>query len=157
METCSLLKKLDTLIARAIIETTDIENIFLFGELSCTREEGLMTTPKVESYAFGEMVVDGQTYTNDLIVLPERVVSNWWRDQGHRLSKNDLSEVFEAQPEVLVVGTGAHGVMKVPKKTRQAVREAGIELRVVETGDAWRTYNSLREERETAGAFHLTC
>ncbi len=116
-----------------------------------------MSAPKVESYAFGEMVVDGQAYTNDVILLPERVVSNWWRDQGHRLSGNDLTEVFEAQPEVLVVGTGAHGVMKVPRKTRQAVQEAGIELRIAETGDAWRTYNDLREERETAGAFHLTC
>jgi len=116
-----------------------------------------MSAPTVESYEFGRMVVDGKTYTNDLILLPERVVPGWWRDRGHRLNIADLEDVIDAQPQVLVVGTGAHGAMKVPQKTRQAIQEAGIELRIAETGDAWHTYNHLQDERETAGAFHLTC
>lgn len=116
-----------------------------------------MSAPKVESYEFGKMVVDGQTHTNDLILLPDRVISDWWRDQGHRLSINDLEEVFDTQPEILVVGTGARGVMTVPRETRQAIREAGMELEIAETGDAWRTYNDLRSKRRAAGAFHLTC
>jgi hypothetical protein len=116
-----------------------------------------MGAPKVESYRFGHMVVDGEEHTNDLILLPDRVVGNWWRNEGHRLSADDLDAVFDAQPEVLVVGTGAHGVMAVPQKTRQAVTDAGIELRVAETGEAWNTYNRLQDERKAAGAFHLTC
>lgn len=116
-----------------------------------------MSAPQVESYSFGEMVVDGEAYTNDLILLPDRVLPNWWRDQGHRLSVADLEEVLDAQPEVLVVGTGAHGVMEVPQETRRAVEDAGIALEIAQTGDAWRTYNDLQEERRTAGAFHLTC
>jgi hypothetical protein len=103
------------------------------------------------------MVVDGERYTKDLILLPDRVIPNWWREQGHRLSVKDLEEVFAAQSEVLVVGTGAHGVMKVPPETRQATREAGVELRIADTDRAWRLYNELREKRRTAGAFHLTC
>ncbi|MGD2104428.1 MAG: Mth938-like domain-containing protein [Anaerolineae bacterium] len=116
-----------------------------------------MSTPKVESYRFGKMVVDGRRHTNDLILLPDRVISNWWRERGHRLSAKDLEDVLEARPEVLVVGTGAHGVMKVPQETHRAVRQAGIELRIADTDAAWRTYNDLRQDRETAGAFHLTC
>ncbi len=116
-----------------------------------------MPEPQVESYSFGEMVVDGEKYTNDLILLPDRVIPNWWRDQGHRLSADDLEDVFEAQLEVLVVGTGANGVMDVPRQTRQAVEEAGIELKVARTGEAWQMYNDLQDRRATAGAFHLTC
>lgn len=116
-----------------------------------------MSAPEVDSYRFGQMVVDGQRHTNDLILLPDRVISNWWREQGHSLTVKDLEDVFEDRPEVLVVGTGAHGVMQVPRQTRQAIQDAGIELRVSTTGDAWRTYNDLRTDRETAGAFHLTC
>jgi len=116
-----------------------------------------MGAPRVKSYAFGRMVVDGETHNNDLILLPNRVVDNWWRNHGHRLSADDLEAVFEAEPDVLVVGTGAQGVMDVPQETRQAITEAGIELKVAKTGDAWRTYNNLQDERETAGAFHLTC
>ncbi|MFW6115633.1 MAG: Mth938-like domain-containing protein [Chloroflexota bacterium] len=116
-----------------------------------------MPQPHVESYNFGHMVVDGQEHTNDLILLPDRVIPNWWCDQGHRLSAGDLEQVVDAQPEVLVVGTGASGVMDVPAETRRAVEEAGIELHVARTGQAWKRYNQLQEERPTAGAFHLTC
>lgn len=101
--------------------------------------------------------MDGEKYANDLILLPDRVIPNWWREQGHRLSVKDLEVVLGAQSAVLVVGTGAHGMMRVPRETRQAMREAGVELRIVETGEAWKLYNDMREKRKTAGAFHLTC
>lgn len=116
-----------------------------------------MNEPQIESYRFGRLVVDGEAYTNDLILLPNRVISDWWRERGHRLSAEDLEKVLEAQPEVLVVGTGAHGMMKVPAETRQAVKEAGIELKVTDTGDAWILYNDEQSQRDAAGAFHLTC
>lgn len=116
-----------------------------------------MSTPQVESYRFGRMVVDGERHSKDLILLPDRVVPGWWRKRGHRLDRADLQEVFEADPEVLVVGTGAYGRMSVPQETRQALETHNIELRVAQTGDAWQTYNSLHERRRTAGAFHLTC
>ncbi len=116
-----------------------------------------MTEPQVQSYSFGRMVVDGEEHTKDLILLPDRVIPNWWRDEGHRLSADDLTPIFDAQPEVLVVGTGANGAMAVPRETREAVEEAGIELKGARTGEAWRMYNELQGRRTTAGAFHLTC
>ena len=116
-----------------------------------------MSPPLIESYEFGKMVVDGQSYQKDLILLPDRVLPGWWRSQGHRLQTEDLQAVFDAKPEVLVVGTGAHGVMAVPNETRQAAQAAGIELRAAPSTEAWQLYNRLRNERRTAGAFHLTC
>jgi hypothetical protein len=116
-----------------------------------------METPEIQDYDFGQMVVDSKRYTRDLILLPDRVAANWWRKEGHRLDVEDLQQVLAAKPAVLVVGTGAYGMMKVPEETHQAVELAGIELRVARTGEAWRTYNDLREQRRTAGAFHLTC
>ena len=38
---------------------------------------------RVDHYEFGRIVVDGHQETNDLIILPNRVVRNWWR-QGTR-------------------------------------------------------------------------
>ena len=116
-----------------------------------------MTAPRIQEYQFGRTVVDGERHTRDLILLPERVVANWWRQEGHRLSVEDLQDVLDAAPEVLVVGTGAYGMMQVPQETRQAVEAAGIELQAAPTGDAWQMYNDLQERRRTAGAFHLTC
>ena len=116
-----------------------------------------MPTPEIQAYRFGHIEIDGESYDQDVIILPGRVIDSWWRRQGHRLDAADLDAVFEAQPEVLVVGQGAHGRMSVPPETRRAIEEAGIEIRVAKTEQAVETYNQLREERSTAAALHLTC
>jgi hypothetical protein len=114
-------------------------------------------TPVIESYEFGQIVIDGTSYQNDVIVLPEEVLPEWWRDKGHVLKPQDLGAVIEAKPEVLVVGQGAYGRMRVTRKTTQALDDAGIELIASATPDAIETYNDLRDEKRTAAALHLTC
>ncbi|MCP4536375.1 MAG: hypothetical protein GY832_04440 [Chloroflexi bacterium] len=116
-----------------------------------------MKPPEIQDYQFGRMVVDGNQHAQDLILLPDQVIANWWRKTGHKLDIEDLQKVLDTAPEVLVVGTGAHGMMDVPPETRQAVETAGIELQAAPTGEAWQMYNDLREQRRTVGAFHLTC
>ena len=62
----------------------------------------------IDSYGFGEIVVDGQRYTSDVIIYPDRVDSSWWRKEGHRLSIEDLEDIVKAKPETLIVGTPTH-------------------------------------------------
>lgn len=116
-----------------------------------------MATPQIEDYRFGHIVVDGQSYENDLIILPDRIVSGWWREKGHKLKAADLDAVLEARPGVLVVGQGAYGRMSVSNKAERVLEQAGIELIVQPTGEAVKTYNKLRQERRAAAALHLTC
>jgi len=113
--------------------------------------------PRIEHYRFGSITVDGQRHTQDLIILPERVIGGWWRKEGHALHPDDLTAVFEAAPEVLVVGTGAYGMMRVTEETRRALEEAGIRLIATPTAEAVKTYNGLREKQRVAAALHLTC
>lgn len=117
----------------------------------------MVAAVKIEGYSFGRITVGGQVHTADLIILPDRVVGGWWREAGHSLSVNDLAEVFAAKPEVLVVGSGAHGMMDVPEATRNAVEAAGIRLIVERTAAACDTYNRLSASARVAAALHLTC
>lgn len=117
----------------------------------------MSSTPRVESYSFGRIRIDGRDYSADAIILPDRVIANWWRAEGHRLAMGDLGQVVAAGPEVLVVGTGAHGLMEIPHETLAALRENGIEVIVQRTGAAWHTYNRQSASRPTAAALHLTC
>jgi hypothetical protein len=112
---------------------------------------------EIEAYSFGRIVVGGQVHTADLIILPGRVVGGWWREEGHSLSVADLAEVFAAKPDILIVGSGANGVMDVPAETREAVEAAGIRLIVERTAAACQTYNRLRATARVAAALHLTC
>jgi hypothetical protein len=44
----------------------------------------------LQGYRFGRLTVDGHEHTRDLIVLPDRVVADWWRREGHSLAIEDL-------------------------------------------------------------------
>ncbi len=115
------------------------------------------TSPRIDGYRFGHIVVDGKAHSNDLIVLPSQVIEGWWRRQGHTLLPDDLADVFEAQPDLLIIGQGAFGRMSVPEQTRRAIESAGLEIIACPSGEACKTYNKLRLQRATALAIHLTC
>ncbi|MFO7948281.1 MAG: MTH938/NDUFAF3 family protein [Armatimonadota bacterium] len=111
----------------------------------------------IEDYSFGRIVIDGQTYTDDVIIYRERVDDSWWREEGHRLKVADIEEVIEAAPEVLVVGTGAYGRVSVEPEVKQRLEDEGIELLSAPTEEACETYNELSGEKKTVAALHLTC
>ena len=113
--------------------------------------------PKIDSYRFGEVVIDGQSYTRDVIVYPDRVQANWWRRDGHNLALADLEDVLRDPPAVLVIGQGAYGRMAVPEETCKQLRAAGIQLKIYHTDRACQVYNRLRDSRKVVAALHLTC
>lgn len=111
---------------------------------------------RLQEYSFGRIVVDGQEHDRDLIVLPGRVVANWWRRDGHSLAREDLSEIEDELPEKLILGCGAYGRLRPPRAVLEALERRGIDVEVLHTGDAVRRYGEL-DERRTAAALHLTC
>ena len=114
-------------------------------------------SPTVQNYRFGSITVDKEKYSKDLIILPDRVIPNWWRDDGHQLKPQDLDAVLEDDLDVLVVGTGAYGRMHVTQEAREAIESAGIRLIAEPTGDAVETYNRLSDKQRAGAALHLTC
>ena len=111
----------------------------------------------IDSYSFGKMVIDGKTYTSDVILYPDKVDDSWWRESGHLLQKEDLRDVIQYNPEILIVGTGAYGLMKILDETKQFLEVKGIELISEETKEACKIYNELKERKKVVAAFHLTC
>jgi hypothetical protein len=114
--------------------------------------------PSIDSYEFGTVEIDGRKYTSDVIILPYHVQDNWRRETGHSLSIGDLQTVFDAAPDVLVIGQGAHGCMSVPDETMERLKDAGIDLVCASTPEAVRLYNERSGGEQTvAAALHLTC
>jgi hypothetical protein len=111
---------------------------------------------RLEGYSFGRIVVDGEEHTRDLIVLPDRVVEDWWRRDGHSLAMEDLDEVREELPERLILGCGAHGQLRPDPAVIEALEERGVEVEALHTDEAVRRY-AESDERRTAAALHLTC
>jgi hypothetical protein len=112
--------------------------------------------PRISDYRFGHLVVDGQPFDFDVIVLPDRVVPNWWRKDGHSLCLEDLDDVVAELPPHLVLGTGHDGRMQPQAEALAALRDQGIDVEVLRTSEAVRRYAEL-DPATTAAALHLTC
>src|SRR5215217_7601024 len=111
---------------------------------------------RLEDYSFGRLTVDGQEHTRDLIVLPDRIVSGWWRREGHSLAMEDLDDVLDELPERLVLGVGAHGRLRSDAGVIAELERRRVRVECLPTDAAVRRYGEL-DERSTAAALHLTC
>jgi hypothetical protein len=111
----------------------------------------------VDSYSFGQIIIENQSYTKDIILFPDSVYSPWWRKEGHNLCLEDLEEIPFEDYDVFIVGTGFFGVMKVNKDVQTFMKEKGIQLIIEKTKNAVSTYNELARQKRVVGAFHLTC
>jgi hypothetical protein len=112
--------------------------------------------PRIEAYGFGRATVDGREETNDVIVLPHRVVRGWWRRDGHGFVLEDVEDVLDELPERLLIGTGAYGQLHPDPGTLETLRGRGIVVEVLPTGEAVARYGQL-DPKKTAAALHLTC
>jgi len=113
---------------------------------------------KIEHYEFGKITIEGKTYSSDIIVFPDRVIPDWWRKEGHQLCIEDISEVIKYSPEIIVVGTGAYGVLVVLEETKKFLEQKNIKLIICSTKDAVKKFNELiSQNKKTVGCFHLTC
>jgi hypothetical protein len=111
---------------------------------------------RIEQYSFGSVVVDGEHHSRDVIVLPDRVVGDWWRRDGHSLVIEDLADVLDELPERLIVGCGANARLRPHPSVIDALEERGVDVEAMPTDEAVRRYEESNPAR-TAAALHLTC
>ncbi|MFH1943313.1 MAG: MTH938/NDUFAF3 family protein [bacterium] len=113
----------------------------------------------IDSYGFGHIVVDKIPYKNDVIVFTDRVQTEWWRKEGHKLQLEDIEGALdEAQPRALIVGTGKFGIMNVCDDVKKFLIERSITLYAEPTEKAVKIYNRLiLTDDKILGVFHLTC
>ncbi len=114
---------------------------------------------RIDNYEFGRLVVNGEAYTSDVLIWPEGLDDSWWRERGHSLCMDDLSELMDKDFDVLIIGTGARGVMNVPGDTLDQLEEVCDELHVATTDEACEKFNELtaQGDKRVAAALHLTC
>lgn len=111
----------------------------------------------IDFYEFGRIIVNGQEYNHDLILLPEKIIYPWWRQEGHHLALVDLEEIWPEKADFLIIGTGAYGIMKVKEEVKARALSLKWHLIIQPTPQAVKMYNEKIKEGRVIGAFHLTC
>jgi len=103
-------------------------------------------------YGEGYVMVNRNRYQQNLVVLPDRLVTDWQPAGFDDLSEGDFAQLAELAPEIVLLGTGNRLRFPRPELAR-ALAEARIGLEVMDIKAACRTYNILAaEERKVAAA-----
>lgn len=110
----------------------------------------------VDSYSFGRIVINGKEYTNDIIIFSDKIKS-WWRKVGHEVCVDDIKEIAKAKPELLIIGTGASGYVKIKDEVKKFLNSSNISLIAKPTEDACKLYNEISKKKRVVAALHLTC
>ncbi len=112
----------------------------------------------IEKYSFGKIVIDGKRYKKDIKIIGGSVLPDWYRKSGHIVEIGDIEDILEAKPDILVIGKGKPGLMKVSDSLSGFLEKNGIELIEEKTSAAVRTFSDLHfNGKNVAGGFHLTC
>jgi hypothetical protein len=112
----------------------------------------------IDSYSFGRIVVNGKTYQNDIKIIDQAVIPEWWRKKGHKVLPEDVADLVGCRPKFVVIGNGASGMMKISAAVKHIFRDEGITLLEEKTAKAVHTFNRLqREGQRVCAGFHLTC
>ncbi|MCB9983258.1 MAG: Mth938-like domain-containing protein [Rhodospirillales bacterium] len=110
----------------------------------------------IQSYADGRFRVSGNVYEASVIVMPDRVIA--WEFSGGvgDLSEDDFAPLVQRAETLDVVLLGCGKAMAfLPAPLRQALKERGLNIEVMDTGAACRTYNVLLAEGRRVAAVLL--
>ncbi len=112
----------------------------------------------ITEFSFGKIVVKGKTYSDDIKIVSGRVVSGWWRKSGHRVELEDITDILEAEPDILIIGKGSPGLLKSTSSLRDYLAANHIELIEKKTSEAVEIFNGLlQQDRKVAAGFHISC
>jgi uncharacterized protein len=103
-------------------------------------------------YGDGYVMVNHQRHAQSLVVLRDRVLTDWQPAGFDALDAEHFAQLAALAPEIVLLGTGERLRFPRPELTRAQI-EARIGLEVMDIRAACRTYNFLAsEERRVAAA-----
>lgn len=112
----------------------------------------------IETYSPVNLRINGIDYKEDVKIIGDKVIPRWWRKNGHKIEEEDIDDIFNADPNILVVGTGYAGNVCISHRVAVKAKTRGIRLISEKTPKAVETFNYLLSNRTSvSGAFHLTC
>lgn len=106
----------------------------------------------ITGYGDGKFRVSGEDYPFSILVFPDRTVQ-WTLAPGAPITLESLNVVLEEEGEIdlLLIGSGKKQFI-LPPMIKNALKEVGIGLEVMDTGAACRTFNVLQTEGRRVAA-----
>ncbi|UJP05500.1 MAG: Mth938-like domain-containing protein [Nitrosomonas sp.] len=102
-------------------------------------------------YGDGYVTVNQIRHEKSLIVLPDRLISDWPVTTIAQLEIKHFDDLIHQMPEIIILGTGS--THQFPNQSILIqIMKMGIGIEVMDTQACCRTYNILVEEGRRASA-----
>jgi len=111
--------------------------------------------PKIDSTYFGSVVIDGRKFDTDMVVCWDGDLRE--RQKSHVFEKREFEDLMMKDPEVIIIGTGQSGLVKVDPSTDIAAKLGGIDIIVAKTPIAIQEFNKLVKKKKAIAVIHVTC
>jgi len=117
---------------------------------------------RINSFNFGFIVVDDKQYSHDVIILPDGTVKERSSGKGrlgsHSISRSEIEALTRVQPDVILVGTGVHGMARLAHDAEFYLMKPEVNLTLLPSHQIVRKYNQYIEDGERVAALiHVTC
>jgi len=76
----------------------------------------------ITDFSFGRIVANGQICNHDIKIVQNTLVPDWWRKSGHTVEIEDVQDALDTQPEILVIGTGQPGYMRITDSLKERIQ-----------------------------------
>ena len=102
------------------------------------------------NYGDGFLTVNDQSHSNSLVIFPD-LLETWEVPGFDQLTADHFDIFIDRKPDVVILGTGASQQFPPVELRRELVRRK-IQLDIMDTPAACRTYNLLVSEDRDVGA-----
>ena len=116
----------------------------------------------IEDTKFGSITIDGKTYGHDVIVRlsgkvekRKKKLSKETYGTSHIISKDEAKFVFEDGCDVLIVGAGQEGNVRLSPEASDYFNKKRCKVLLQPTPEAIRSFNQSHDKK--IGLMHVTC
>ena len=117
---------------------------------------------RIDSTDFGSITIDGKTYEHDVVIglsgevrKRKKRLSKQQYGTSHKLSKDEAKDIFEKGCDVVIIGTGQDGNLRLSAEAKEYFDDHGCEVVLERTPQAIAVFNRSRGHR--IAVMHVTC
>lgn len=123
--------------------------------------EKKLSSPRITSLSWGSIELEGGKSFKDAKLYPGGACEWNWKDTGTGhipgIQPADVRELLDHGARVVILSKGMNERLQVKSDTVRMLKDRGIPFHVLQTQDAARLYNELRDRLPVGGLFHSTC
>lgn len=118
-------------------------------------------SPQITHISWGQIEIEKNTQHKDAKLYPGGSREWDWNETGTHhepgIQPADVKELIENGAEVIILSKGFYERLQTSSETIQMLEEKGIPFHILQTEEAVKEYNRLRENQLVGGLFHSTC